>query len=102
MKLERGKVKEKIKTKWHQKYENTGIFCNRRSDVDEGTKKNLITNMERKIERLTSEEEDIERTIMGAVKNKWVWSREKIKKERIKEKEEERKKEKTKKTCGME
>ena len=30
---------------------NAGIFCNKRSDVDEGTKKNLVPNMERKIER---------------------------------------------------
>ena len=43
----------KIKTKWHQKEGNAGIFCNKRS-----AKKNLVTNMERKIKRSTSEEED--------------------------------------------
>ena len=58
LKLERGKVDGKIKPKWHQKEEYAGIFCNKRSDVDEGTKNNLVTNMERKIERLTTEEED--------------------------------------------
>ena len=58
LKLERGKVDWKIKTKWHQKEENSAIFCNKRSDVDEGSKKNLVTNMERKIEKLRTEEEN--------------------------------------------
>ena len=58
LKLERGKVNGKTKTKWHQKEGNAGISCDKRSDMDEGTKKNLVTNMERKIERLTTEEED--------------------------------------------
>ena len=43
-----------VNTRWYQKECNAGMCCNRRIDMDEGTKKNLIHNMERKVERLTS------------------------------------------------
>ena len=50
------KKNKKIRTKWFQKKENAGIFCNWRSDVDEGTKRNLVKNLENKVKKLTTEE----------------------------------------------
>ena len=32
------------------------IYCNRRSDLDKGTKRNAIKNLEMKIEKLTTRE----------------------------------------------
>ena len=59
--LNRGKKNEKIRTKWYQKEENAGIFCNWRSDVDKGTKRNLVKNIEKKIRKLTTEEKEREK-----------------------------------------
>ena len=38
---------QNINTRWYLKECNAGIYCNRRSDIDGSTKKNLIWNMER-------------------------------------------------------
>jgi hypothetical protein len=52
------KTKEgNFKTSWHQKDCAAGIFCHRRSDVDDSTKRNFIENMEKKIERINTSEE---------------------------------------------
>ena len=40
VKLERGKKNGKVKTEWYQNEGNAGIFCNRRSYIDESTKWN--------------------------------------------------------------
>ena len=37
--------------------ESAEIYCNRRSDIDEGNKRNVIKNLETKIENLTTREE---------------------------------------------
>ena len=56
--LRRGRTNESIRTKWFQKKDNARIFCNWRNNEDEGTKKNLVRNFEKKIKKLTTREED--------------------------------------------
>jgi hypothetical protein len=41
----------------YQKEGNSGIIYNTRSDIDEDGNRNLVKNLERKIESLTEEEE---------------------------------------------
>ena len=41
-------------------HESAKIYCNRRSDIDEGNKRNVIKNLPSKIEKLTSREEQRE------------------------------------------
>ena len=50
------KNNEKISTRWFRKKDDAGIMCNWRSDVDNSTKTNITKNLERKIEKLTTEE----------------------------------------------
>ena len=56
VKLKRNKEDGKIQTEWYHEKENSGTYCNIRSDVDEGTKRNLVKNLENKIGRLTTQE----------------------------------------------
>ena len=56
--IKRGKNNEKITTRWFRKKENAGIYCNWRSDVDESTKNNIVINLENKIGKFTTKEED--------------------------------------------
>ena len=56
VKLKRNKEYREIQTELFHKKENAGIYCNIRSDVDEGTKRNLVKNLENKIGRLTTQE----------------------------------------------
>ena len=56
VKLKRNKEDGKIQTGQYQKKENAGIYCNIRSDVDEGTKRNLVKNLKNKVGRLTTQE----------------------------------------------
>ena len=44
--------------KWYQKKKNAGIYCNWRSDVDKSTKRNIVRNIERKIKKITTEQDD--------------------------------------------
>jgi hypothetical protein len=53
--IKRGGREERISTKWFRKKEDSGIMCNWRSDVD-STKRNIVNNLEKKIEKLTTEE----------------------------------------------
>ena len=48
IKLVNIKVNGQIETEQHQKEKRAEIYCNRRSDVDEGTKRNVIKNLERR------------------------------------------------------
>ena len=45
-----------IKMKLHQKECSAGIFCNKRSDIYEGINKNMIRNMKKNIDKLTTKE----------------------------------------------
>ena len=54
--IKRGEREERISTKWFRKKEDSGIMCNWRSDVDRSTKRNIMNNLEKKIEKLTTEE----------------------------------------------
>jgi hypothetical protein len=64
LKIERTR-EGKYETSWYQKECAAGIYCHRRSDVDDSSKKNFIKNMEKKIERINTNEKqkrkDIER-----------------------------------------
>ena len=55
----------KFVTSWFQKDCAAGIYCHKRSDVDEGTKVNFIRNMEERINMINMEEgqkeKDLER-----------------------------------------
>ena len=51
-KTERKKM-EKQKQNGIRKKENVGIYFDKRSDVDEGTKRNLVKILEKKIEKIT-------------------------------------------------
>ena len=57
MEIKRGKREERTSTKWFRKKEDSGIMCNWRSDVDRSTKRNIVNNLEEKIEKLTEERE---------------------------------------------
>ena len=57
IKLAKNEESGKLETEWHQKEESAEIYCNRRSDVDESNKRNVIKNLETKIEKLTTKEE---------------------------------------------
>ena len=56
LEMEIERRKEGLKMKWYQKKESAGIYCNWRSDVDKGTKRNVIKNLERKIGRASCRE----------------------------------------------
>ena len=45
--IRKGKMAGGIKTKCYQKESNAGIYCNKTSEVNEGTKRNLIRNKEK-------------------------------------------------------
>ena len=74
VKLKRNKEDGKIQTEQYQKKENAGIYWNIRSDVDKGTKINLVKNLENKIGMLTTQEKRkiIEREAMDTIKQEWV------------------------------
>ena len=55
--MKRGKREERISTKWFRKKEDSGIMCNWWSDVDRSIKRNIVHNLEKKIEKLTEERE---------------------------------------------
>jgi hypothetical protein len=48
VKIKRNEEERKVQTEWHQKNEHAGIYCNIKSDVDEGTKRNLVKNLEKR------------------------------------------------------
>ena len=61
MEIKRGEREERISTKWFRKKEDSGIMCNWRSDVDRSIKRNVVNNLEKKIQKLTTEEGKKER-----------------------------------------
>ena len=69
IKLMKNEESSEVETEWHQKEESAEIYCKRRSDVDEGNKRNVIKNLETKIEKLTIREEQREalRETMGTI-----------------------------------
>ena len=66
VKIKRNEVERKVQTEWHQKKEHAGIFCNIKSDVDEGTKRNLVKNLE--INNAGKQRIIVEGETMGTIK----------------------------------
>ena len=58
--MRRKVMKRGIETRWHKKY-NADIYYERESDVDEGTKNSLLFDIEKKVEKLTSEDMEKEK-----------------------------------------
>jgi hypothetical protein len=57
------KEKGSFVTSWYQKECAAGIYCHKRSEVDDGTKMNFIKNMEEKIKIITMEEDQKEKDL---------------------------------------
>ena len=71
MKIKWNEEERKAQTEWQQKKEHAGIYCNIKSDVDEGTERNLVKNLKKKdrdINNARKQRKIIEGETMGTIK----------------------------------